>query len=233
MMTFIELAPVPNDPPEPFTDRLRLAVAAYLAASRPPPASTLNLTGAATCPGAPSTAWTRWPRSGRTSSSTSGGCKRSAGSSPPLSPAGSPSRPGSTGPSFWMASSSTRPPSTSAAPRCPRSHPPSGSPTCSSRPCSPSGTLRTRATSRWSPCSACWACGSSKLPARTSPTLARSTATGCCACAARAPRSSWCRCPQRSAGLARLVPMSERALCGVAWHRRTPVLLRWRQEVSP
>ena len=38
---------------------------------------------------------------------------------------------------------------------------------------------------------------------------------------------------QRSAGLARLVPMSDRALCGVAWHRRTPVLLRRRQEVSP
>ena len=31
MMTFTELAPAPGDPPEPFTDRLRLAVAAYLA----------------------------------------------------------------------------------------------------------------------------------------------------------------------------------------------------------
>src|SRR5580693_5116534 len=31
MMTFTELAPAPSDPPEPFTDRLRLAVAAYLA----------------------------------------------------------------------------------------------------------------------------------------------------------------------------------------------------------
>jgi hypothetical protein len=31
MMTFTELAPTPSDPPEPFTDRLRLAVAAYLA----------------------------------------------------------------------------------------------------------------------------------------------------------------------------------------------------------
>ena len=30
-MTFTELAPAPSDPPEPFTDRLRLAVAAYLA----------------------------------------------------------------------------------------------------------------------------------------------------------------------------------------------------------
>jgi hypothetical protein len=32
---------------------------------------------------------------------------------------------------------------------------------------------------------------------------------------------------------ARTLPMSERALCGVAWRRRTPVLLRWSQEVSP
>src|SRR5580692_5601005 len=31
MMTFTELVPAPSDPPEPFTDRLRLAVAAYLA----------------------------------------------------------------------------------------------------------------------------------------------------------------------------------------------------------
>src|SRR5271165_7309508 len=31
MMTFTELAPAPSDPPEPFSDRLRLAVAAYLA----------------------------------------------------------------------------------------------------------------------------------------------------------------------------------------------------------
>ena len=49
-------------------------------------------------------------------------------------------------------------------------------------------------------CSACSACGSSKLPVRTSPTSARSTATGSCAYAARAPRSSWSRCRQRSAG---------------------------------
>ena len=31
MMTSTPLAPAPSDPPEPFTDRLRLAVAAYLA----------------------------------------------------------------------------------------------------------------------------------------------------------------------------------------------------------
>jgi hypothetical protein len=29
--TFTQLTPAPSDPPEPFTDRLRLAVAAYLA----------------------------------------------------------------------------------------------------------------------------------------------------------------------------------------------------------
>jgi hypothetical protein len=51
-------------------------------------------------------------------------------------------------------------------------------------------------TSRWWPCSACSACGSSRLPARISPTWARSTATGCCACAAKAPRSCWSRCRQ-------------------------------------
>jgi len=32
------------------------------------------------------------------------------------------------------------------------------------------------------------------------PTSEKNTATGCCACAARAPRSSWSRCRQRSAG---------------------------------
>jgi hypothetical protein len=31
MTTFNELTPAPSDPPEPFTDQLRLAVAAYLA----------------------------------------------------------------------------------------------------------------------------------------------------------------------------------------------------------
>jgi hypothetical protein len=36
-----------------------------------------------------------------------------------------------------------------------------------------------------------------------------------------------------SAGDARTLPMSERARCGVAWHRPMPVPLRWRQEVSP
>src|ERR1700757_3084861 len=34
MTTFTPLAPVPSDPPGPFTDQLRLAVAAYLAVQR-------------------------------------------------------------------------------------------------------------------------------------------------------------------------------------------------------
>ena len=36
MMTFTELAPAPSDPPEPFTDRLQLTVAAYLARFKGP-----------------------------------------------------------------------------------------------------------------------------------------------------------------------------------------------------
>jgi hypothetical protein len=38
-------------------------------------------------------------------------------------------------------------------------------------------------------CSVCSACGSSKPPGPTSPTSAKNTVTGCCACAAKAPRS--------------------------------------------
>ena len=56
---------------------------------------------------------------------------------------------------------------------------------CSPPPASP----LTRPPSPWWPCSACSACGSSKRPVPTSPTSPRSTATGCCACAAKAPRS--------------------------------------------
>ena len=42
------------------------------------------------------------------------------------------------------------------------------------------------------------------------------------------PASSGARPGRRPA-----LPVSERALCAVAWHRRTPLLLWWRQEVSP
>src|SRR5689334_16523124 len=84
------------------------------------------------------------------------------------------------------------------SPAEPAESPTLGSPTCSPGPCSPPpASGRTRRTSRWWPCSACSACGSSKPLARTSPTSARSMATGCCACAGRAPRSSWSRCRPR------------------------------------
>ena len=60
-----------------------------------------------------------------------------------------------------------------------RSHRPGGSPTCSSRRCSPPpGNRRTRVTSRWWPCSACSACESSKPPGPLPPTSAKNTATG-------------------------------------------------------
>ena len=89
MLNFTDLASVPADSLAPFTDRARLTVAAYLARFTGVSRNRTNPTCAATCPGAPSGAWTRWPRSGRTGSCTSGGCRRSAGSSPPPSPAGS------------------------------------------------------------------------------------------------------------------------------------------------
>jgi hypothetical protein len=62
-----------------------VAVAAYLALQGGPPASTPSLTCVASSPGVQDTAWTRWPHAGRTWSCTFGGCRRSAGSSHPLS----------------------------------------------------------------------------------------------------------------------------------------------------
>ena len=203
MTTPTEAASAPSDQARPFPDQLRLAVAAYPArfkgSSREHnPVSTPNRTCAATSPGAPGAPWTRWLSSASTWSCTSGGCRKPAGSSPPPSPAGSPSRPGSTAPAPSTASWTIHQPSMSAGPPCPPNHRLWASPTCSSRPCSPPhASHRIRATSRWWPCSAC---GFSRRPARTSPTSARSTATGCCACAARAPRSSLSRCRQPSAG---------------------------------
>jgi hypothetical protein len=52
-------------------------------------ATTPSPTCAATWPGVRPAAWTRWPRAGCTWSCTSGGCRRSAGSSPPPSRDGS------------------------------------------------------------------------------------------------------------------------------------------------
>jgi len=74
---------------------------------------------------------------GRTWSRTSGGCRRSAGSSPLRCRGGSRPRPGSTGPASWTTSCSIHPPCTSAAPSSRPSHPPWASPIRSSRPCSP------------------------------------------------------------------------------------------------
>lgn len=51
--------------------------------SRAPPVSTPDPACAVTCDGALTVAWTRWPRGARTWSSTSGGCKKPADSSPP------------------------------------------------------------------------------------------------------------------------------------------------------
>ena len=203
MMNFTDLASVPSHPLAPFTDRLRLAVAAYLArftgtsrnAHRIRPALLPGLVRRAR----PGPAGRAAPAPGAVHPVKS--LRRSAGSSPPPSPAGSPSRPGSTGPAPSTASWSIRAPSTCAVLRCPPNRRPWDSLTCSSRRCSPPpASRRTRATSRWWPCSACSTCGSSKPPAPTSPTSARSTATGSCACAARAPRSSWSRCRPQSAG---------------------------------
>ena len=200
MMNFTDLASVPSHPLAPFTDRLRLAVAAYLArfggTSRTRTESDLRcyLVWCAERGLDPLAAqrphlelYIRWMQEIRRFK-------------PSTVPGGSRSRPGSTGLASSTACWSIRPLSTCAVLQCPPNRRPWDSRTCSSRPCSPPpGSRRTRAISRWSPCSACWACGSSKPPARTSPTSARSTATGSCACAARAPRSSWSRCrPQLS-----------------------------------
>jgi hypothetical protein len=89
MMTFTELASAPSEPPVPFTDQLRLAVAAYLArfkgTSREHTESNLRcyLTWCAEHSLDPLLP------SARTWSCTSGECRRSAGSSPPPCPAGS------------------------------------------------------------------------------------------------------------------------------------------------
>ena len=57
MTNLTELTPAPSDCPVPVADHLRLAVAAYLAASKAPPASTPNQTCAASSPGAQSGVW--------------------------------------------------------------------------------------------------------------------------------------------------------------------------------
>lgn len=129
MTNFTEVASVSSGRPGTFTDQLRLAVAAYRARFKAPPASTPNRTCAATSPGVQSAAWTRSPHGVRTWSSISGGCRRSAGSSLPLCPGGFRSPLGFTAPPSSTASWSTRPLSTSAVPPCPPSPVPAESPT--------------------------------------------------------------------------------------------------------
>ncbi len=90
---------------------------------------------AVTCDGALTAAWTRWPPAVRTWSSTSGGCKRPAGSSPPPSPGGSRWPPGSTAPASSTPCWSTPRPSMSAGRMSRPNHPHLDSPICSSRRC--------------------------------------------------------------------------------------------------
>jgi hypothetical protein len=107
MTTFTPLTLTSSDPPEPFTDQMRLAVAAYLArfksSSREHTESDLRCY-LAWCAGQgldPLAA--RRPHRELYIRSM----QEIAGSSPPPSPGGSPSQPGSTGPAFSTASWST------------------------------------------------------------------------------------------------------------------------------
>ena len=174
MLNFTDLAPAPCDPLAPFTDRLRLAAAAYLArfkgTSREHTESDLRcyLAWCAERGLDPLAAqrphmelYIRWMQEIRRF------------------------KPSTVSRRFSVAAGFYRtcvldgvlehsPAEHMRRPSVPAESPTLGSPTCSSRPCSPPpGSQRTRATSRWWPCSACCACGSSRPPARTSPTSAR------------------------------------------------------------
>jgi hypothetical protein len=99
MRTFTDLPSVPSDHLVPFTDQLRLAVAAYLARFKG--ASRYHTESDLRC----YLAWCaergldpRWPRAARTWSCTSGGCKKSGDSGPLRCRGGSRSLPGFTGP---------------------------------------------------------------------------------------------------------------------------------------
>jgi hypothetical protein len=179
MMNYSELASVPSDHLAPFTDQLRLAVAAYLARSRGPPASTPHPTCAATWPGAPSTAWTplaarrpqlelyiRWMQEIRRfkPSTVSRRFSVTAG--------------------FYRTCVIDGLREHSPAEHVRRPSVPAESPTLGFTPAVRGPAHRCPAvcpipaTSRSWPCSGCSACGSSRSPARTSPTSVRSTVTG-------------------------------------------------------
>jgi hypothetical protein len=201
MTTFTQLAPVPSDPPDPFTDRLRLAVAAYL---------------------------TRFKGSCREHTESDLRCYLSWCAERGLDPL-SAQRPHLELYIRWMQEIRRFRPSTvsrrfsvtagfyrtcvldgilehSPAEHVRRPVVPAESPTLGFTHLQFEALLTA---ARESPnpydfalvaCSASWACGSSKPPEQTSPTSARNTATECCACAARAPRLSWSRCRLPSAG---------------------------------
>jgi hypothetical protein len=191
MMTFADLASLPSDPPAPFTDRLRLAVAAYLA---------------------------RFKGSSREHTESDLRCYLAWCAERGLDPLAA-RRPHLELYIRWMQEIRRFKPSTvsrrfsvtagfsktcvidgllehSPAEHVRRPAVPAESPTLgfthlqfealltAARESMPHMTLRC-----W-PCWACSACGSSKPPGRTSPTWVKNTVTGCCACAARAPRSS-------------------------------------------
>ena len=150
MTTFTQLTSAPSHPAEPFTDHLRLAVAAYLArfkgSSREHTESDLRcyLAWCAERGLDPLAAqrphlelYIRWMQEIRRFKPSTVSRRFSVAA-------------GSTGPASWTASCSTHRPTTSGAPPSRPNHPPSGSLTCSSRPCSPPpGSPRTPATSRW------------------------------------------------------------------------------------
>ncbi len=126
-----------------------------------------------------------------------GGCRRSAGTSPPPWPAAPPWSPASTAPASSTESSNTHRRNTFADQESVTSHPHSDFHIYSSKRCSPPPETRsTPATSRWSPCSDY---ASSKPAKPISPTSVRNTATGYYAWPAKAARSCWCLYRRRSA----------------------------------
>jgi hypothetical protein len=135
MMNFTELASIPSEHPVPFTGQLRLAVAAYLArfkgSSRDHTESDLRsfLTWCAERGLDPLA--TRRPQL----ELYIRGMQEIRRFKPSRCRGASQSRRASAGPVSSMASWSTYPPSTSAAPRARLNHPLLGLPTCSSRPC--------------------------------------------------------------------------------------------------